>query len=82
MKSGFFWRKILLFLCIMKAKRTIYFILIVTGALVMGFGKNYMEKEYALSIGIVLLMFGVYKSTQVWSDSRSEEVEDDGDEAQ
>ncbi len=42
----------------------------------MGFGKGYMEKEYALSIGIVLLMFGIYKSTQVWSDNREKEEEE------
>ena len=26
-----------------------------------------MQEEYALSIGIVLLMFGLYKTTQLWS---------------
>ncbi|WP_394750064.1 hypothetical protein [Spongiimicrobium salis] len=66
----------------MKTKRTIYFILMVIGGLIMGFGKGYMEKEYALSIGIVLLMFGIYKSTQVWSDTRvrQEEGEDENEE--
>ncbi|MEJ1223397.1 hypothetical protein [Sediminicola sp. 1XM1-17] len=52
----------------MKTKRIIYFLLIISGAVIMGAGENYMEKEYALCIGIVLLMFGIYKSTQIWSD--------------
>ena len=64
----------------MKTKRTIYFILIVIGGLIMGFGKEFMVKEYALSIGIVLLMFGIYKSTQVWTDSRERGEEENGNE--
>lgn len=55
----------------MKTKRIIYFLLIITGAVVMGAGENYMEKEYALCIGIVLLMFGIYKSTQIWGDQNN-----------
>ncbi|WP_062055071.1 hypothetical protein [Sediminicola sp. YIK13] len=58
----------------MKTKRIIYFLLIITGALIMGAGESYMKKEYALSIGIVLLMFGIYKSTQIWSDGNDGEV--------
>ncbi|QLG46384.1 hypothetical protein [Costertonia aggregata] len=50
----------------MKTKRTIYFMLITIGGMVMGFGDMYIKKEYALCIGIVLLMFGIYKSSQVW----------------
>jgi len=46
----------------------------------MGFGKEYMVKEYALSIGIVFLMFGIYKSTQVWTDSRERAEEENEDE--
>ncbi|PCJ98307.1 MAG: hypothetical protein COA50_02025 [Flavobacteriaceae bacterium] len=51
----------------MKTKRIIYFILIVIGALVMGFGKHFVQKEYALAVGIVLLMLGIYNTTQLWS---------------
>lgn len=51
----------------MKTKRIIYFSLIIIGAFIMGLGDNYMQKEYALSIGIVFLMFGIYKSSQVWN---------------
>lgn len=58
----------------MKTKRIIYFLLIITGALIMGAGESYMQKEYALSIGIVLLMFGIYKSTQIWSDGSDGEA--------
>ena len=56
----------------MKTKRIIYFLLIITGALIMAAGESFMEKEYELSIGIVLLMFGIYKSTQIWSDGGGE----------
>ncbi len=44
--------------------------LIVLGAVIMGTGNRFAEKEYALSIGMVLLMFGIYKSTQVWTDKK------------
>lgn len=50
----------------MKTKRIIYFTMILTGAIIMAAGENLMQKEYALCIGIVLLMFGIYKSTQIW----------------
>jgi cadmium resistance protein CadD (predicted permease) len=63
----------------MKTKRIIYFLLIITGALIMGVGETYMEKEYALSIGIVLLMFGIYKSTQIWSDGNDGEATNEKD---
>ncbi|MGB5822364.1 MAG: hypothetical protein WBG90_22970 [Saonia sp.] len=52
----------------MKTKQIIYFALIIVGAVVMGFGDTFLKKEYALCIGIVLLMFGIYKSTQIWAD--------------
>ena len=59
----------------MKTKRSIYFALIVIGGIVMGTADSYFEKEYALSIGIVLLMLGIYKSTQVLTDSKQIEKE-------
>ena len=34
--------------------------------LTMALGANYLRKEYAWCIGIVFLMFGLYKSSQVW----------------
>lgn len=59
----------------MKIKRTIYLILIVIGALMAGFGARFMEEEFALMLGFVLLMFGIYKTTQLWSSSQMEERE-------
>ena len=41
----------------------------------MGTADKYFEKEYALSIGIVLLMLGIYKSTQVLTDSKETKME-------
>ncbi|MBU2906056.1 MULTISPECIES: hypothetical protein [Arenibacter] len=51
----------------MKTKRTFYLVLIIVGAAIAGLGDRIMHEEYALSIGIVLLMFGLYKTTQLWS---------------
>jgi len=34
------------------------------------------HKEYALSIGIVLLMFGIYKSSQAWSASSNDDSQE------
>ena len=59
----------------MKTKRSIYFALIVIGGIVMGTADRYFEKEYALSIGIVLLMLGIYKATQILTDSKETEME-------
>ena len=59
----------------MKTKRSIYFALIVIGGIVMGTADSYFEKEYALSIGIVLLMLGIYKATQILTDSKETEME-------
>ncbi len=52
----------------MKTKRSIYFLLIIIGAVIMATGDAWIQKEYALCIGIVLLMFGIYKSSQAWND--------------
>jgi len=51
----------------MKTKRSIYFLLIVFGATIMGVGDFWIRKEYALSIGIVILMLGIYKTSQLWN---------------
>ena len=61
----------------MKAKRTFYLVLIIVGAAIAGLGDKIMEEEYALCIGIVLLMFGLYKTTQLWSSEQYREEEED-----
>ena len=64
----------------MKTKRTIYFLLIVLGALIIGVGESYFEKEYVLSVGLIFMMFGLYKSTQVWVNDRDQNKEENGKE--
>ena len=61
----------------MKSKRIFYLVLIILGAVIAGLGDNVLEKEYALSIGIVLIMFGLYKTTQLWSSSTFSEDDED-----
>lgn len=51
--------------------------LILAGALIAGMGDHIMQREYALSIGIVLLMFGLYKTTQLWSIDQNGDGEKD-----
>lgn len=51
----------------MKTKHTIYFLLILTGALLMASGDFLLRREYSFSLGIILLMFGVYKASQSWN---------------
>ncbi|MCM4168959.1 hypothetical protein DHD08_14830 [Arenibacter sp. H213] len=66
----------------MKIKRTIYLVLVIIGGLIAGYGDKFMEEEFALMIGFVLLMFGLYKSTQLWSSVQLDERErnkEDGD---
>ena len=53
----------------MKIKPLIYFLLIVTGGLLVGFGGQIMLQEYAMIIGIVLIMFGIYKTSVSWTKS-------------
>lgn len=57
----------------MKMKQTIYLLLILLGAIIGGIGHWILMEEYAMMIGIVLLMFGLYKTTQLWSSNREEE---------
>lgn len=57
----------------MKTKPLIYFLLAIVGVIIMGFGDNFIQKEYALSIGMVFLMLGIYKSSQTWSGQNTEE---------
>ncbi|PXX23039.1 hypothetical protein [Arenibacter sp. ARW7G5Y1] len=61
----------------MKTKRTFYLVLILVGAVISGLGDQYMEGEYALSIGIVLLMFGLYRTTQLWSIDQNKDEDKD-----
>ncbi|WP_158975970.1 hypothetical protein [Cellulophaga sp. L1A9] len=56
----------------MKIKQIIYFILILSGALIMGYGGLFVAKEYALAGGIILLMLGVYKASTSWKKSEPE----------
>jgi disulfide bond formation protein DsbB len=51
----------------MKTNRIIYFLLIIAGAIIMATRDLWVQKEYAMSIGIILLMFGIYKSSKVWT---------------
>jgi hypothetical protein len=51
----------------MKIKPLIYFLLIIIGALLIGLGDRIMLQEYAMIIGIVFIMFGIYKTSLSWS---------------
>lgn len=59
----------------MKIKQIIYFILIVAGATIMAFGDSFVVKEYALAIGIILLMFGIYKTSTFSKDKIDESTD-------
>jgi len=61
----------------MKTKHSIYFLLILLGAALMASGDRLIRKEYALSIGISLLMFCIYKVSRSWGqDGRQESGEE------
>ncbi len=57
----------------MKTKHTFYFLLILLGAVLMASGDRLLRKEYAFSLGIVLLMFGVYKTSRSWNHAGSQD---------
>jgi cadmium resistance protein CadD (predicted permease) len=61
----------------MKKKQIIYFLLIIVGAMIMGFGEVYVRKEYAFALGIIILMFGVYKSSTSWATQDQETKEEE-----
>ena len=67
-KYYYFW--------VMKIKGGIYFVLIIAGLITMFFGDQMMRKEYALAIGIVLLMFGLYKVSRSWQRDQSDDLQD------
>ena len=66
----------------MKTKRTIYFLLLLSGAIIMASGDFLMQQEYAMALGIVLLMYGIYKISSSWmpvagdADDKAEDDED------
>ena len=60
----------------MKTKQTIYLLLILMGAAVMAGGEQIVRKEYAYIIGLILLMFGIYKTSQLFSLPGTKEDED------
>ncbi len=59
----------------MKTKGGIYFIPIILGIVIMTFGEKYILREYALSLGFILLMFGLYKVSRSWRKNDSAEEE-------
>ena len=56
----------------MKIKPLIYLLLVITGALLIGLGDRVMRQEYALCLGIVLIMFGLYKTSVSWGTGETE----------
>lgn len=46
----------------MKNKKRVYFACILLGAIFAAFGEKVVAKEWALLLGFVLLMFGLYNS--------------------
>lgn len=60
----------------MKTNHTIYFLLILSGALLMASADRLLRKEYAYSLGIVLLMFGIYKTSRSWNEKGVNHGED------
>ena len=68
-KYYYFW--------VMKIKAWIYFILIISGILILSTGKQFMPEEYALSLGFILLMFGLYKVSVSWNQGTKNEEQDE-----
>ena len=50
----------------MKIKAWIYFICIIAGIIMISTAGNVIPREYAYSVGIILLMFGLYKVSVSW----------------
>ncbi|MDC6352131.1 hypothetical protein PP178_11255 [Zeaxanthinibacter sp. PT1] len=57
----------------MKIKGIINFLLIAGGASLLASGDTLVKNEYAMSLGIIILMFGVYRTSRGWNSERSEE---------
>jgi hypothetical protein len=49
----------------MKIKAGIYFLLIIAGVTALVAGEKFVQKEYAMSIGFILLMLGLYKTSRL-----------------
>jgi len=55
-------------------KQTIFTLVIFLGAMILLYGMIYDKNNlYLKIIGIILLMFGLYKSTRVWVDDNKKE---------
>ena len=64
----------------MKIKAWIYFVLVITGVIILSTGEQFMPEEYALSLGFILLMFGLYKVSVSWNRGKEDEEQiDKGD---
>ncbi|MCX2720038.1 hypothetical protein [Lentiprolixibacter aurantiacus] len=59
----------------MKIKPPFYLLLIILGGILIGFGGKFMRNEYAMILGIVLLMFGIYKTSTSWSKGEDKKEE-------
>ncbi|TDQ29294.1 hypothetical protein [Zeaxanthinibacter enoshimensis] len=57
----------------MKIKGIINFLLIAAGACLLASGNSLLKNEYAMSIGIILLMLGIYRASRGWNSERPEE---------
>ncbi|MGB5238668.1 MAG: hypothetical protein WBN59_13635 [Flavobacteriaceae bacterium] len=57
----------------MKIKAGINFILVLAGILAIFGGEKFIQREYAQSIGIILLMLGLYRISRSWSSQDKEE---------
>ena len=62
----------------MKIKAWIYFICIIAGIIMISTAGNVIPKEYAYSVGIILLMFGLYMVSVSWKPKKMEEDENGG----
>lgn len=69
-KYYYFW--------VMKTKHAFYFLLILLGSGLMASGDRLLRKEYAFALGIILLMFAVYKTSR--ARSRADKTRDEPEE--
>jgi disulfide bond formation protein DsbB len=51
----------------MKTNHTFYFLLILAGAVLMASDDRLLRREYAYSLGIIMLMFGIYRTSKSWN---------------
>lgn len=43
--------------------------MITAGAIIMATRDQWVKKEYAMCVGIILLMFGIYKTSKNWTNT-------------